>query len=141
MVCSVCQGKVDRCASGACGEVLRDRFYCFGGIHFCSRSCWKVWFLSGEEEKLMLAKKAKRVKKIKPIEVKKGTPKSRRIVMYDSKCANCGVHPELGEKIIAGGCLEEGEWVCSDKCYNGYEVWKNGHLDVEEKRAQEGIRK
>lgn len=61
MVCSVCQERVNKCANGACDMVLRDRFYCFGGVHFCSRTCWKVWFLSGEEEKLTLASGEKEI--------------------------------------------------------------------------------
>jgi len=129
MVCSVCQEKVGKCENGACGEVLRDRFYCFGGVHFSSRTCWKVWFLSGEEEKLTLANK-QWPRKIKPIEVIGEIPKEKGTTIYGLTCANCGVSPEFAGKILTGGCMELGEWVCSKSCYKTFE----------EKRVQQEIR-
>lgn len=130
MVCSVCQQKLGKCGNGACGEVLRDRLYCFGGVHFCSRSCWKVWFLSGEEEKLTLAKGVEQVRKSKPIEAIGKAPKEKGVTMYALKCVNCGKQPEVAQRIITGECMESGEWVCSDSCYTAFV----------KKRVQEGIR-
>lgn len=57
----------------------------------------------------------------------------------ETRCANCGVLPENAEKIITGGCMyeEEGEWVCSDECYNEYEEkgcpLEDGHYRVKKK--------
>lgn len=122
MVCSVCQEKVGRCANGACDMVLRDRFYCFGGAHFSSRACWKVWFLSGEEEKLTLANKQK-PRTVKSIEVIEGTSKHKEKgpIIYALRCANCNVSPEFAGRLLTGGCMERGEWVCSNSCYKTFE--------------------